>query len=87
MESQRFTHREYSTYCSRVSLTARRVPVVWVQVRRRRAVLCGRVVGLGEFAERGEWFKVETDIGQFWAESRHVRLCSGDGRCACEVSA
>lgn len=87
MEGHRFSHRAYSAHCTRVALTERRVPVVWVQVHRHRAVLCGRVVRLGEFAERGEWFKVHTDIGEFWAESRHVRLCSGDGRCACEVSA
>lgn len=65
---------------------------VWVQVRQwvRGAqgvslALCGRVRELR--ASDGEWFKVDTFDGPVWAESRNVRLCSGDGRCVCEASA
>jgi hypothetical protein len=65
--------------------------VVWVQVRQWvrgsqgvSLVLCGRVRELR--ANDGEWFKVDTTDGPVWAESRNVRLCSGDGRCSCEAS-
>jgi hypothetical protein len=60
----------------------------WVQVRRRDQagpyVLCGRLIELrpGET----EWFKVETCCGAVWADGRHVRMCSGDGRCTCEAT-
>lgn len=64
--------------------------VVWVQVRQWvrgtqgvPLVLCGRVRELR--AGDGEWFKVDTPDGPVWAESRNVRLCSGDGRCVCEA--
>lgn len=77
------THQAYSVACS-----ARR-PKPWVQVRRRvqgtAVVLCGQVAELN--ANEGEWFKVETWIGPVWAESRNVRMCSGDGRCTCEAMA
>ena len=59
----------------------------WVQVQRYHPKgsypVCGQVVELRE--NGAEWFKVETDIGPVWADSRHVRLCSGDGRCTCEA--
>lgn len=86
LQVERFSHHAYSAFCTRVGLSERRIPVVRVQVMRHRVVLCGRVLELAS-SDRGEWFKVETAIGHFWVESRHVRLCSGDGRCACEVSA
>lgn len=76
------THRAYSIACSQMA--ARGTPRV--QVLRHRAVLCARVLECSHFHQR-EWFKVDTDIGQFWADARHVRLCSGDGRCTCEGSA
>lgn len=57
-----------------------------VQVRRYHpdghAVLCGFVSDLHE--NDGEWFAIETAIGRLWAPGKHVRLCSGDGRCTCE---
>ena len=57
-----------------------------VQVRRSHPegpyVLCGQVV---ELRDNGtEWFKVETCIGQVWAQGANLRMCSGDGRCTCE---
>lgn len=79
------THQAYSIACSRIALATRRVARPFVQVRRRGAVLCGQVKELAEFAEGGDWFKVETQVGTIWAESRNIRLCSVDGRCTCEV--
>jgi hypothetical protein len=59
-----------------------------VQVQKRyrdvRLVLCGQVVELS--VNEGEWFKLRTDDGMVWAEGRHVRMCSGDGRCTCEAA-
>jgi hypothetical protein len=49
-------------------------------------VLCGRVARLDEGDDGRDWFKVDTAIGIVWCESANVRLCSGDGRCACEVA-
>lgn len=83
-QSQPLTHEAYSRHCSAVAVRERRVPVVFVQIRRHRATLCGRVIELAEFAAEGQWFKVETAIGQVWAEHRQVRMCSADGRCSCD---
>lgn len=60
---------------------------VFVQVKRRGEVLCGRVVECYEWAENGQWFKVATAVGVVSVESRNVRLCSGDGRCSCDEGA
>jgi hypothetical protein len=58
----------------------------WVQLRRHvpggSYVLCGQVAELA--GDREEWFKVETTDGPAWSLGRHLRLCSGDGRCTCE---
>jgi hypothetical protein len=62
-------------------------PVVHVQVKRRGEVHCGHVVELADTVDSREWFKVQTQLGLVWAESKNVRLCSGDGRCTCEASA
>ncbi len=79
------THQAYSVACSRIALATRQVARPFVQVRRRGVMLCGQVISLAEFAESGEWFKVDVQIvGPVWVESRNVRLCSGDGRCRCE---
>lgn len=83
------THEAYAAYCTRVALETRTVPRVFVQCRRRGMTLCGRVKLLSDhqFSD-GEWFKVELvgNMGDVWVPSRQVRLCSGDGACACEVS-
>ncbi|MDT8997767.1 hypothetical protein RQP53_00595 [Paucibacter sp. APW11] len=58
-----------------------------VQIRRKGVTLCGTVAEMVEQFDqsaRGEWFKVDCDLGRVWVESRNVRLCSGDGRCTCE---
>lgn len=59
----------------------------WVQVRRQHQtgpyVLCGHVIELA--GDSVEWLKVETCIGPLWAQGRNLRVCSGDGRCTCEV--
>jgi len=76
----------YSMFCSRVALERREVARVFVQVRKQGATLCGQVVQCGHF-ESGEFFKVATQAGEKWCAARHTRLCSGDGRCVCEVAA
>lgn len=82
------THAAYMQACQQRALlgTAARP---WVQVQKRfgahRLVLCGQVVELDAGSDTGEWFKVKTDQGPLWIESRNVRMCSGDGRCTCEV--
>lgn len=83
MTGERLTH---TAYIRVVAAAAQRGVVLrpTVQVKRRSAVLCGQVVELGEHAEAGDWFKVETQIGRIWVESRQVRMCHGDGRCTCE---
>ena len=57
-----------------------------VQVRKYHpegpCVLCAQVRELQD--RNGQWFKVDTAIGQLWVESKNVRMCSGDGRCTCE---
>ena len=61
----------------------------WVQVRKRmggeQVVLCGQVAAVDAGPDSGEWFKVQTDLGTLWIESRNMRMCSGDGRCTCEA--
>jgi hypothetical protein len=58
-----------------------------VQLRRRDRngdySLCGTLVLLQ--VGNKEWFKVDTEVDTFWAEGRDLRLCSGDGRCTCEL--
>lgn len=58
-----------------------------VQLRRYHPdgamVLCGQVVELRE--DGTEWFKVDTSAGPFWALGKNLRMCSGDGRCTCEL--
>ncbi len=63
----------------------------WVQVRQRirgepgcYLLHCGQVRELQVGEGQTEWFKVQTADGYRWAESRNVRLCSGDERCVCE---
>ena len=48
-------------------------------------MLCGRVIELAGDGTDAEWFKVETSAGPLWAQGRNLRMCSGDGRCTCEV--
>lgn len=55
---------------------------VRVQVRKRGAVLCGRVLE----ASPGDWFKVDSYLGQLWFAGENVRLCGGNG-CSCEGEA
>lgn len=78
------THAAYASFVARAALERQEVVKPCVQVRKRGVVLCGRVQCLGELAEVGQWFKVDTQIGTGWYESANVRMCSGDGRCVCE---
>lgn len=84
--SSRLSHADYCAACSRIALATREVAKLRVQVRIKGGVICGQVEQLGEWAEAGEWFRVATPVGSRWVESRNVRLCSGDGRCTCEVA-
>lgn len=74
------THRAYIA----ASSPGQAAPRVQVRKYHREGpcVLCGQVRELHDSG--GQWFKVDTDIGPLWVESRNVRLCSGDGRCTCE---
>lgn len=83
------THRAYTGHFVSQSLATGRTPIVHVQIRRRGVTLCGTVAEIVEqFDEdRREWFKVDCALGRVWAESKNVRLCSGDGRCSCEEAA
>ena len=87
------THTAYIRTCAPQANQASGVPVrsamPWVQVRQRLrgapgayAALCGQVIELS--ASDGQLFKVQIADGCVWAESRNVRLCSGDGLCTCE---
>lgn len=61
-------------------------PAPRVQIRKYHPegsyVLCAEVRELHD--RNGHWFKVDTMTGLQWVESKHVRMCSGDGRCTCE---
>lgn len=65
---------------------ARNPSPCWVQVRVKGVVLCGRLTEVGSPNSQREYFKVHTELGESWASARDVRMCSGDGRCACEPS-
>jgi hypothetical protein len=60
-----------------------------VQIRKYHpegpCVLCAQVLEVHD--NNGQWFKVSTAIGTLWAESKNVRMCSGDGLCTCEADA
>lgn len=47
--------------------------------------LCAEVLALG--GSEPEWFKVSSAIDTWWALGRDLRLCSPDGRCACDSRA
>lgn len=81
------THRAYTGHFVTQALDTGRTPVVHVQIRRKGVTLCGTVAEMVErFDEdRREWFKVDCALGRVWAESKNVRLCSGDGKCTCEA--
>ena len=79
------THFSFSMHCSRVALERQEVAKVFVQFRRQGVVRCGQVVACEDF-EGAEFFKVATERGQEWARCTSTRLCSGDGRCTCEVA-
>ena len=89
------THRAYTAFSVCKALQLGSAPVVHVQLRRKGVTLCGQVAEMVENfdqvdqAKRGgqEWFKVDCALGRVWVESRNLRLCSGDGRCSCEVPA
>ena len=85
------THVTYMEACRQLA-TRHGAPLrPWIQVRKRFGgdplVLCGQVIEIDAGRESGEWFKADTELGPLWVESRHVRLCSGDGRCSCEADA
>jgi hypothetical protein len=84
VKGEPLTYAAYCAFVARAALERQEVARPLVQVRKRGVVLCGRVEHLGEFAESGQWFKVDTQIGAGWFESANVRMCSGDGRCVCE---
>lgn len=82
------THRVYTSVvvCQALSGAS---PCVHVQFRRQGVTFCGRVAEMVEdFNQSGkEWFKVDSEqLGRVWVESKHLRVCSGDGRCTCEAS-
>jgi hypothetical protein len=76
------THAAYIAACGGMP------PRPWVQVRKRHPdgpiVLCAKVAEL--VGGEGQWFKVDTGIGPLYAHGENLRLCSGDGRCACEAT-
>lgn len=77
------SHADYSRACSEL-----RTPrPLNVQVMLGGLVLCGQVRELYRVREAGECFKVATAIGPVNVTARNVRLCSGDGHCACEGQA
>lgn len=88
------THRAYTAFSVCKALQTGRTPLVHVQLRRKGVTLCGQVAEMVEnFDQVGqanragqEWFKVDCALGRVWVESRNLRLCSGDGRCSCEVA-
>ena len=87
-EDKPVSHLAYMSACQqRAALGVAARP--WVQVRKKfgdcRLVLCGQVIELDAGSSSGEWFKVSTNQGALWIESRNVRMCSGDGRCTCEI--
>ena len=85
-QARPLTHAMYIAAATRRAQHSKSAARLWVQVQRRYReaprVLCGQVRELS--ATNGDWFKVDTDDGALWAESRNVRLCSGDGRCTCD---
>lgn len=81
------THRAYTGHFVTRALESGKTPVVHVQVRKKGETLCGIVLAIPDYSDNGEFFQVQTQLGVIWVESRNVRLCSGDGRCSCEVSA
>jgi len=74
------THRAF------IAATANGSHRVCVQARRNHRDgpywLCAEVLALG--AGDAEWFKVRSAIDEWWANGRDLRLCSPDGRCACD---
>lgn len=88
-DRQPLSHLGYVHACGQLAEAGGASARPWVQVRKRfgrdRVVLCGQVVEIDASSDSGEWFKVNTDLGPVWIESRNVRLCSGDGRCTCEA--
>lgn len=85
VQSQPLTHRECLPLLRQAAAQRSKESLPWVQLRRYDKngpyVLCGRLIDLD--CGETELFKVETDIGTYWAQGRNVRMCSGDGRCTC----
>lgn len=85
-QARPLTHAMYLAAATPRARASRGADRPWVQVQKRTReaarVLCGQVRELS--AKNGDWFKVDTDDGPHWAESRSVRLCSGDGLCTCD---
>lgn len=82
------THRAYTAFFVGLAM-AGKPSVCHVQFKRKGDTLCGTIAEMVEsFGPDGrEWFKVDSGLGRVWVEARNVRLCSGDGRCACEAGA
>lgn len=59
---------------------------VFVQCRKRGAVLCGRLLRAVTAGEN-EFVEVRTQIADLWVTAANTRVCSGDGRCSCEDGA
>ena len=49
-------------------------------------MLCGQMAELIVASDGGELFRVATTDGPVCVTGRNVRLCSGTGRCTCELS-
>lgn len=80
------THFSYSLHCSRIALERQEVARVFVQFRRAGGVCCGQVKKCREVDGREFFLIASEEQGDVWRPCNQTRLCSGDGRCSCEVS-
>ena len=59
---------------------------IFVQVSIAHETVCGRLVATRINGQGHDRFNVDTQVGNQWFGSRHVRRCSGlDGRCVCAL--
>lgn len=86
VQGEALTFEAYSAHMLDVWKRTNLVRPVHVQVRKRGIVLCGRVVEASPGNVGSDWFKVDSYLGQLWFVGDNVRMCSGDGRCSCEVA-
>jgi len=89
MSTSALTIASYSRHCSEASRSGEADAARHVQVQRRGATFCARVIECAEFARDGaEWFKVRGYAIDGWVPAVRVRLCGAtDGRCDCAFRA